>query len=118
MHIVNLRKRRSEDDRVKVSEVDELDAINNVYLRGIESLYTWKTLVPERLHSVSYSDTLPNTLGDTLPNTLGDTLPDILGNTLPNTLGNTLPNTLGNTLPNTLGNTLADILVNTLANTI
>jgi len=54
--------------------VDELDAIDDVYLRGIESLYTWKTLVPERPRSVSYSDTLPDTLGDTLPDTLADTL--------------------------------------------
>jgi len=74
--------------------VDKLDTINNVYLRGIESLYTWKTLVPERLRSVSYSNTLPNTLGDTLPNTLGNTLPDTLGDTLPNTLGDTLPDTI------------------------
>ena len=56
--------------------------IDDVYLRGIESLYTWKTLVPERLRSSSY----PNTLGDTLPNTL------------PNTLGDTLPNTLADTI--------------------
>ena len=68
----------------------ELDIIDNVYLRGIESLYTWKTLVPERLRSVSYSDTLPDTLGDTLPDTLGDTLPDTLGDTLPDTLADTL----------------------------
>ena len=54
--------------------MDELDAIDDVYLRGIESLYTWKTLVPERLRSVSYSDTLPDTLGDTLPDTLADTI--------------------------------------------
>ena len=74
--------------------MDELNAIDNVYLRGIESLYTWKTLVPERLRSVSYSDTLPNILGDTLPNTLGDALPDILGDTLPNTLANTLADTI------------------------
>ena len=74
--------------------MDKLDTINNVYLRGIESLYTWKTLVPERLRSVSYSNTLPNTLGDTLPNTLGNTLPDTLGDTLPNTLGDTLPDTI------------------------
>ena len=70
----------------------------NVYLRGIESLYTWKTLVPERLRSVSYSDTLPDTLGDTLPDTLGDTLPDTLGDTLPDTLGDTLPDTLADTI--------------------
>jgi len=82
--------------------VDELDAINNVYLRGIESLYTWKTLVPERLRSVSYSNTLFNILGDTLPNTLGDTLPDTLGDTLPNTLGDTLPDTLADTLADTI----------------
>jgi len=54
--------------------VDELDAIDDVYLRGIESLYTWKTLVLERLHSVLYSNTLPNILGDTLPDILADTL--------------------------------------------
>jgi len=71
--------------------VDELD---DVYLRGIESLYTWKTLVPERPRSVSYSDTLPNTLGDTLPDTLGDMLPDTLGDTLPDTLANTLADTI------------------------
>jgi hypothetical protein len=74
--------------------VDELDAIDDVYLRGIESLYTWKTLVPERLRSVSYSDTLPDTLGDTLPDTLGDTLPDTLGDTLPDTLADTLADTI------------------------
>jgi len=74
--------------------VDELFAIDDVYLRGIESLYTWKTLVPERLRSVSYSDTLPNTLGDTLPDTLGDTLPDTLGDTLPDTLADTLADTI------------------------
>jgi hypothetical protein len=62
--------------------VDELDAIDNDYLRGIESLYTWKILVPERLHSGSYSHTLPNTLGDTLPDTLGDTLPDTLADAI------------------------------------
>ena len=72
--------------------------INNVYLRGIESLYTWKILVPERLRSGLYSNTLPNTLGDMLPN--------ILGNTLPNTLADIL------------ANTLADILANILADTI
>ena len=86
--------------------MDKLNIISNIYLRGIESLYTWKTLVPERLRSVSYSNTLPNTLGDILPDTLGDTLPDILGDILPNTLGDTLPNTL------------ADILADTLADTI
>ena len=61
-------------------------AIDDVYLRGIEFLYTWKTPVPERLRSVLYSDTLPNILGDTLP--------DILGNTLPNTLANILADTI------------------------
>ena len=70
--------------------VDELDVIDNVYLWGIESLYTWKTLVPERLRSVSYSDTLPDTLGDTLPDTLADTLPDTLADTLPDTLADTI----------------------------
>ena len=39
--------------------VDELDVIDIDYLRGIESLYTWKILVPERLRSGSYSHTLP-----------------------------------------------------------
>jgi hypothetical protein len=52
--------------------------IDNDYLRGIESLYTWKILVPERLRSGSYSDTLPDTLGDTLPDTLADTLADTI----------------------------------------
>ena len=62
------------NDIAKQVNVDELDVIDNVYLWGIESLYTWKTLAPERLRSVSYSDTLPNTLGDTLPDTLADTI--------------------------------------------
>ena len=48
--------------------------IDDDYLRGIKSLYTWKILVAERLRSGSYSYTLPNTLGDTLPNILADTL--------------------------------------------
>ena len=43
-------------------KVDKLDVIDDDYLRGIESLYTWKILVPERLCSGSYSHTLPNTL--------------------------------------------------------
>ena len=68
--------------QVKQVKVDELDVIDDVYLWGIESLYTWKTLVPERLRSVSYSDTLPDTLGDTLPCTLADTLPDTLADTI------------------------------------
>ena len=63
-------------------KVDELGVIDDVYLWGIESLYTWKTLVPERLRSVSYSDTLPDTLGDTLPDALADTLPDTLADTI------------------------------------
>ena len=75
-----MRKRRSEDDRaneiVKYVNLDELGWIDDVYLRGIESLYTWKILVPERLRSGSYSDTLPDTLGDTLPDTLADTRGD------------------------------------------
>ena len=54
--------------------MDELNVIDDVYLWGIESLYTWKTLVPERLRSVLYSNTLPNTLADTLPDTLADTI--------------------------------------------
>jgi hypothetical protein len=58
--------------------VGELDMIDDDYLRGIESLYTWKTLVPEPLRSGSYSDTLPDTLGDTLPDTLADTLADTI----------------------------------------
>jgi hypothetical protein len=41
----------------KVDELDELDAMDDVYLRGIKTLYTWKTLVPECLRSGSYSDT-------------------------------------------------------------
>ena len=69
--------------------MDELDAIDDVYLRGIKTLYTWKILVPERLRSGPYSDTLPDTLGDTLPDTLGDTLPDTLVDTLVDTLANT-----------------------------
>ena len=56
----------------------ELNAIDDVYLRGIESLYTWKILVPERLCSGPYSDTLPDTLSDTLPDTLVDTLADTI----------------------------------------
>jgi len=48
--------------------------IDYIYLRGTKSLYTWKILVPERLRSGSYSNTLPNILGNTLPDTLGDTL--------------------------------------------
>ena len=67
---------------MKQVKVDELDVFDNVYLWGIESLYTWKTLVPERLRSVSYSDTLPDTLGDTLPDALADTLPDTLADTI------------------------------------
>ena len=66
--------------------MDELNLINNVYLRGIKSLYTWKTLVLERLRLGLYSDTLPNTL----PNTLGNTLPNILVNILANILANTI----------------------------
>ena len=70
--------------------MDELDTIDDFYLRGIESLYTWKILVPERLRSGLYSDTLPDTLGNMLPN--------ILGNTLPNTLADTLANILADTI--------------------
>jgi hypothetical protein len=62
--------------------VGELDMIDNDYLRGIEPLYTWKTLVPEYLRSGSYSDTLPDTLGDMLPNTLANTLADTLADTI------------------------------------
>ena len=71
------RRRHGERDS-EVSKLDELGCINNVYLWGTESLYTWKILVPERLRSGSYSDTLPDTLSDTLPDTLSDTLPDTL----------------------------------------
>ena len=53
--------------------MDELDVIDDDYLRGIESLYTWKILVPERLCSGS----LPYT-GDTLPDALADTLADTI----------------------------------------
>ena len=63
---------------MKQVKVDELDVIDNDYLRGVESLYTWKILVPERLRSVSYSHTLPDALGDTLPDTLADTLADTI----------------------------------------
>jgi hypothetical protein len=66
--------------------VDKLDIIDDDYLWGIESLYTWKTLVPERLRSGSYSNTLPNTLGNTLPDTLGNTLPNTLADTLADTI--------------------------------
>jgi hypothetical protein len=66
--------------------VDKLNVIDNDYLRGIEPLYTWKTLVPERLCSGLYSNMLPNTLDNTLPNTLGNTLPNILADTLANTI--------------------------------
>ena len=47
--------------QVKQVKVDELDMIDDDYLRGIKSLYTWKILVPERLRSGSYSYTLPYT---------------------------------------------------------
>ena len=43
---------------MKQVNVDELDVIDDDYLRGIESLYTWKILVPERLGSGLYSHTL------------------------------------------------------------
>ena len=59
-------------------KVDELDLIDDDYLWGIESLYTWKILVPERLRSGSYSHTLPDALGNTLPDTLADTLADTI----------------------------------------
>ena len=49
--------------QVKQVKVDKLDAIDDDYLRGIESLYTWKILVPERLRSGSYYYTLPGILG-------------------------------------------------------
>ena len=67
---------------MKQVKVDELGKIDDVYLWGIESLYTWKTLVPERLRSISYSNTLLNTLGNTLPNTLANTLPNTLADTI------------------------------------
>ena len=64
--ILLIGERELEDDRVKgaseaasevASELVNLIAlIDDCYLRGIESLYTWKTLVPERLRSGSYSD--------------------------------------------------------------
>ena len=73
-------------EQVKQVNVDELDVIDYVYLWGIESLYTWKTLVPERLRSILYSNTLPNTLADTLPDTLANTLPDTLADTLADTI--------------------------------
>ena len=49
--------------QVKQVKVDELDVIDNSYLRGIESLYTWKILVSERLRSGSYSHMLSGILG-------------------------------------------------------
>ena len=49
--------------QVKQVKVDELDVIDDDYLWGIESLYTWKILVPERLYSGSYPYTLPSILG-------------------------------------------------------
>ena len=52
----------------------ELDIINNVYLREIESLYTWKILILECPRSGLYFDTLVNTLVDILVNTLVDIL--------------------------------------------
>ena len=47
--------------QVKQVKVDELDMIDDDYLRGIKSLYTWKILVPEHLRSGLYSHTLPYT---------------------------------------------------------
>ena len=48
--------------------------IDDDYLRGIESLYTWKILVPERLRSgfvtVHQGDILPDALADTLADTI------------------------------------------------
>ena len=49
--------------QVKQVKVYELDVIDDDYLRGIESLYTWKILVPECLRSGSYYYTLPGILG-------------------------------------------------------
>ena len=86
---------------MKQVKVDKLD---DAYLRGIESLYTWKILVPERLRSRSYSDALPDTLG----NTLGDMLPDTLADTLGDILPDILTDTRGDMLPDILGDTLAD----------
>ena len=100
------------NNRVKQVKVGELDVIDDVYLRGIESLYTWKILVPELLRSGLYSNALPDMLGDTLPNTLGNTLGNTLPDTLADILGDTLPDILadirGDTLPDTLGDTLPD----------
>ena len=76
----NGMKQAKQAKQVKQVKVDD------VYLRGIESLYTWKILVPERLRSGLYSDALLDTLGNTLPDTLADTR----GNTLPDTLADTL----------------------------
>ena len=50
---------------------------NDVYLREIKSLYTWKILIPECLYSSLYS----NTLVDILVDTLVDILVNILVNT-------------------------------------
>jgi hypothetical protein len=57
-------------------------ALDDVYLWGIESLYTWKILVPESYCSDLYSNMLPDMLPNILPNTLADTLVDTLVNTL------------------------------------
>ena len=78
--------------------MDKLNTIDDFYLQGIESLYTWKILVPERLRSGSYSDTLPDTLGDTLPDILGNTLPDTLADILADTLADTLADILADTI--------------------
>ena len=78
---------------MKQVKVDELDLIDDDYLQGIKSLYTWKILVPERLRSGSYSNTLPETLGNTLPDTLADTQGDTLPDTLADILGDTLSDT-------------------------
>ena len=73
-------------------------ALDDVYLRGTESLYTWKILVPESYCSDLYSNILPNMLFNILPNILADILIDTLVNILVDTLVNTLVNTINNKL--------------------
>jgi hypothetical protein len=52
------RQGERDSEAGEVGEVGELYIIDNVYLQGIESLYTWKTLVPESLRSGLYYDKL------------------------------------------------------------
>jgi len=60
--------------------------IDAFYLRGIESLYTWKILIPERSRSGSYSDILFDTSSNTQPDALSNIPSDIPSDTLSDTL--------------------------------